>query len=139
MSLVSPSQSWLYEVSVEVFFYFLNKIVFYPKKFFLKCGFLSSQSKYPYGGSTAHRWTVVEVTLPEVLQEEPLVLLKGLSPATRYALYVSTISTRSAIVTATTSLFSECLVALPQMLMTCYKLPRRLRRLSDSCFSLEVF
>lgn len=78
----------------------------------------------------------MEVTPPEILQEEPLVLLQGLSPATRYALYVSTVSTRSPIVTATTSLFSECLVASAQVLTTCYRSPRPslVRRIERSLF-----
>lgn len=56
-----------------------------------------------------HRWSVVEASHPEVPGDQPLVVLKGLSPATRYALYVSTVNTRSTIITATTRLFSEYL------------------------------
>ncbi|MPC79597.1 putative insulin-like peptide receptor [Portunus trituberculatus] len=52
-------------------------------------------------------WTVVEVSRPVAGGRQRLVVLKGLSPATRYALYISTVTARSSIITATTTLFSE--------------------------------
>ncbi|XP_063879632.1 insulin-like growth factor 1 receptor isoform X2 [Scylla paramamosain] len=51
-------------------------------------------------------WTVVEVSRPVAGGKQRLVVLKGLSPATRYALYVSTVRARSSIITATTTLFN---------------------------------
>ncbi|XP_045109625.1 insulin receptor-like isoform X2 [Portunus trituberculatus] len=51
-------------------------------------------------------WTVVEVSRPVAGGRQRLVVLKGLSPATRYALYISTVTARSSIITATTTLFN---------------------------------